>query len=267
MNSPRPKVSWELTRRRYTWHLRASFRDKFDGSHWWKVRPNSDPLAALYELARRHPLVAEQQLIVAPPPWGRPPVPLPPICEPHPSLQWTRWLRLKSWPKLTNSERGKWKSSLGKLKGFDLRAKESLCRNITRLAHLAIYSQRGEANKAFVKSSPILKGLAWFQFFTDPTDREWDEAIAQHAAEARRKGYILLGVAPDLPAGKAGAILAAEYRKHLRTYPPLQTRGRARWEDWLPLIAAFEDAERSQHKGRNQIFARYRRAVDGIRFA
>jgi len=41
---------------------------------------------------------------------------------------------------------------------------------------------------------------------------------------------------------------------------------KARYKDWLPLISSFENAERGRQKDTSQVFIRYRRAVDGIRF-
>ena len=52
-------------RARYTWHLRPPAKGEFDHSHWWKGKPGAagpgaaGPVEALYELARRHPLVGE----------------------------------------------------------------------------------------------------------------------------------------------------------------------------------------------------------------
>jgi hypothetical protein len=153
------------------------------------------------------------------------------------------------------------------MKGFDARPPETLCRNITRLARSAIKQQREEAHNAFAGCVPELSGLNWLSLLADPTDREWEEAVAQYAVEVHRQGYILLGVAPDLAAGNAGAILAAAYRNHLRMYPRPKPRERARCEDWLPIIAEFEEDEASDSKAKAQVFARYRRALDAVSFA
>ena len=46
---------------KYTWHLRALFKGKFDQSHWWNEENKSavSPIAAVYELARRHPRIGD----------------------------------------------------------------------------------------------------------------------------------------------------------------------------------------------------------------
>jgi hypothetical protein len=100
-----------------------------------------------------------------------------------------------------------------------------------------------------------------------PTADEWESAIAQCAIEAHRQGYVLLAVAPDLAVDDAESVMAKKYREHLDLYPPLHPHQRARWVDWLPLISAFEDAELQQGGAKSsQIFARYRRALDGVHF-
>jgi len=153
------------------------------------------------------------------------------------------------------------------MKGFDFRPPESLCRNITSLARLAINQQREEAHKALADCIPELSGLNWLGLLADPTDREWEEAVAQYAVEVHRQGYILLGVAPDLAAEKAGAIMAAEYRNHLRMYPRPKPLERARCESWLAIISEFEEDQASSAKAKAQVFARYRRALDAVSFA
>ena len=48
-------------RERYTWHLRTPFAKAFDRTAWWEKIQTKDvhPIAALYELVRRHPRVGE----------------------------------------------------------------------------------------------------------------------------------------------------------------------------------------------------------------
>jgi hypothetical protein len=175
---------------------------------------------------------------------------------------------MKSWPKLTESEQREWKSSLGKLKGFDFRPKESLCRNITSQAPLAVEQERTEAHKTFTEMFPGLPDIGYLcGYFANPTDREWKKAIAHCAVEACRGGYILFALAPDLAAAEAGALMVAAYRDYLKLYPPANRRQRARPQDWLALISAFEDDVARGPKTNPQIFAQYRRVLDGIRFA
>jgi hypothetical protein len=264
----------QAIRNRYTWYLHPPFKAKFDRSHWWDEHPYTgpeaapyEPEAALYELARRHPLVAEKTPINATLPGSEPLIPLPSIFGPKPSLLWTRRLAMRSWVKLTKSEQSAWKSHMGKSKGLDLRPPDSLCRNITGLAHSAIIQQRADQQRTWAENlTGPYSGLGWLPGRTSPTDREWEAAIAQCAIEAHRQGYRLLAVAPDMAAHKAQSVLLKEYQEQLRLYPSAKAIQRARWQDWLPLISKCEDAEAGGDKQREQVFVRYRRVVDAIRF-
>ena len=168
---------------------------------------------------------------------------------------------MKSWPKLTNKEKEDWKSNIGKVKGFDLRPAKSLCINVVELAHLAVWQARNEAAKFLSGAEYPARGLGWY-----PTDDEYGVAVAKQAVEAFRKGYLILGVAPDLKQDKAESVLMEIYSKHSLPNPFSKRSQRARWQDWLPCISRFEDAETSEHKAKSQEFAHYRRLVDGIRF-
>jgi hypothetical protein len=269
------RLMQQAIRSRYTWHLRPPFKTKFDRSHWWDEHPHTgpeaapyEPEAALYELARRHPLVAEETPIKVTLPGSEPLIPVPSIFGPKPSLLWTRRLAMRSWVKLKKSERREWKSNIGKLKGLDLRPQESLCRNLTRLARLAIVQQRADEERIWMEnlSGPYC-GLGWLPGLKSPTDREWEAAIAQCAIEAYRQGYVLLAVAPDMAAHKAHIVLLKEFQEHLKLYPAAKAFQRSRSQDWLPLISKFEDAEARRDKQREQLFVRYRRVVDAIQFA
>jgi hypothetical protein len=257
------KETRQAVHRRYTWHLRPPFGDEFDRSQWWKGQPDVEPVAALYELARRHPLVVEEERILVPLPGSPPPIPLPSIFEPRPSLVWTRRLRMKSWLRLTKSEQDNWKSSLHKMKGLDFRPKEFLCRSITEAARSTITQHRAEADKARAESGP-----PWFACYPprQPADHEWKTAIAQCAVEAHRQGYLLLAVSPDMAADKAQSVMAKSYREHLKLYPSTGRLQRERSEDWLTLISEFEKVEAKGQKDTRQAFVRYRRALDGILF-
>lgn len=287
------KEDWSALRRRYIWHLRPPFRNSFDRCHWWHKQSEIEPAAALYELARRHPLVRDQWLravalirrnnreILARPgspayvdtrfsriitvehwfstdaKFGRVP----------PSLYWTCLLGLKSWEKLDYTERINWKFTVGILKGLDFRDVDLQCRSLNDAANWKIRFQREDALGDKVKGkrrgqeigAVINADLA----ANPPTTEEWETAIVASALGAYRRGYLLFAVAADLSAKKAGSALERAYPSARRHYGRAEQR--ARWQDWLPLIAAFEDAETSEG-AYSQTFARYRRAMDGIDF-
>jgi hypothetical protein len=288
MNSKRKasfaKKNWRAGRRKYTWYFRSPFKAQFDRSHWWKKSPNNEPCAALYELARRHPLVRETWLKnfaantrsrwniaiwlhkQGLPGTARLPagceeltkkITLPPIGSQLPlmnSLGWTCFYGLKSWANLTLAQRESWKRSVGKIKGLDFRWDIDTCESVS-------------SRLAFEAWSPLNKLINPLCPLTNPqTASEWETAIAHWAVEAHRQGKVLLAVAPDLDSKKAGQLMVKTYRDHLRLYAPATPPQRARWEQWLDLIEEFEDDETSPAKAKSQVFARYRRAVVEIRF-
>jgi hypothetical protein len=128
-----------------------------------------------------------------------------------------------------------------------------------------LFAQKRKYNKMTLgKACPLVEK----DIVQHPPDTKTIEAaIARRAVEAHRNGYVLLAVAPDLAAGKAKSLMLGEYHEHLKSYHPAKTARRVRWQDWLPLISSFEDAELQQGGAKSsQVFARYRRVVDGIRF-
>ena len=133
------KENWQALRTRYTWHLRPPFNDEFDHSHWWKGLTDSeiDPVAALYELARRHLLVDEKRLKMRHASWHGDELRSKPLVgaahqkmwreierdfrrEPIPILYFCI-LGLKAWPALNLSQQTNWEGGAGRLKGVDCR--------------------------------------------------------------------------------------------------------------------------------------------------
>ena len=89
-----------------------------------------------------------------------------------------------------------------------------------------------------------------------------------HVRAAHRRGEILLNVVRDLDLAteKAASLLLNTYRMCRRSQPASAARHRARNVDWLNVISDFEDAEIKSEKTNSQLFARYRRIIDGVRF-
>lgn len=283
-----PKENWQTIRRRYTWHLRQPFKTKFERSHWWKGQDEIEPAAALYELARRHPLVRETWLKnfasatrnrrghakwlpgmwlnwtakVVQHPTGETSLP--------PSLYWTCLFGLKTWAQLDYRERLHWKFCVGSLKGLDFRDEELQCRSLNELADWRISDQREDALGDKVKG--VSRGLEMGKIIqanraaNPPPPEVWEAAIAFRAVEAYRQGYLILAVAPDLPSDKAASLMQKVYGSTKRRFA--SPKQRARWNDWLPLIAKFENEElqRGGKIKKSQAFIQYRRALDGIRF-
>ena len=292
-----PKENWQAIRRRYTWHLRPPFKAKFDRAHWWNGQKEIEPAAALYELARRHPLVREKWLkAIAVIKSNRRAFPVPlgvPFfgggkfsniildehwfsnntqsgSVPH-SLYWTCLFGLKSWAQLDYTDRSNWKFCVGQLKGLDFRDEELQCRSINKLADWKISDQReavlGDKVKGVRRGLEMGKILNANRAANPPTAEEWEAAIAYRAVEAHRQGYLLLAVAPDLQSDYAASLMQKVYGSAKRKFA--SPKQRARWKDWLPLIAKFENEEllRDKKIKKSQAFIRYRRALDGIHFA
>lgn len=287
MNASASKQTWQALRRRYTWHLRRPFKDTFDRSRWWEGKGEFDiePSAALYELARRHPLVRDVWLRkIAAINRNRRGVA---VWHPHiqkrwfekltmpngdpdlpPSLYWTCLLGLKSWAKLDWTDRRNWEWCAGRLKGLDFRREDQQCWCLKLKAYYRIrHDREAVLNIRETKRRKEVARLVNESLKTNPpTAKEWEAAVAQQAIDAYREGQILLAVAPDMAADKAGALMLKKYREHLSIYPPARPKQRARWEDWLPLISQFEEAEAHTRGAKSQVFVHYRRALEGIRF-
>jgi hypothetical protein len=260
-------------RRRYTWHFRRPFSDAFDRSHWWKgEEAKLEPAASLFELARRHPRVGEELLktVVSESAdrmvmvedslfWNTVPGSI------RDKLYWTCRMGLKSWAKLDDTDRQNWKSAIA-LKGLDLRSEYFQSEFLNEVADLRPAVERiwGLRDKWVGKSEEeMLEIVEADAIAHPPTAGGRADALVKATLEADRRGDLLFALAPDLTPKRAGALIEKIYRRARRSYgkPP----HRARWQEWLPLIAAFEDAEVS-HGAYSQTFARYRRVIDGIDF-
>lgn len=299
------KENWQAVRRPYLWHLRPPFDKEFDRTHWWNGLQDSkikkDKVAALYELARRHPLVGEglsTRIAMYAKMFGHDPTCPPAIVEsrfneitrefvarlrePH-SLYCTCLVGLKSWAKLDYSERRNWEFEIGNMKGLDLRDEDLQCYSINKYAHWKIANERhaalekkGQINDPNYEQTPEdreaerKKNLSVLHndVAANPlTAEEWEVTIANRAVEAYRQGYIILAVVPDLKTDKAASVMAKTYRDHRRSYHLSQYKKRAWWESWLAIISEFENDEANTKQAEPQVFARYRRVLDGIQFA
>jgi hypothetical protein len=144
------------------------------------------------------------------------------------------------------------------------------CRSITLLADWKIRDQRedklGDKVKGVKRGQEIGRIINADLAANPPTIEEWNDAIAYRAVEAYRQGFVLLAVAPDLARGKLETIVSKTYHEDLRRYHTTDAKPRARWQNWLPLISEFEDAETLRGGAKSQVFAHYHRAVDEICF-
>jgi hypothetical protein len=250
------KVSWQETREYYTWHLRPPLKDVFDSSHWWKNQSDFVDVAALYEIARRHPLVCEYMV-------GMPD--LPELPQIHP-LAFLCVHGRASWPKLGSLMQKAWRICAGNLKGVDCRRDFEKCFSIesealNRIKLKRTFTTKEYREKTIAQISPFVEGDMGKH---PPSTIEMEAEVKQQAVAAYRNGYLLIAVAPDLAVENAESLMVQEYHQH-RTEKRI-VKPRARCESWLPIISEFEDAEASGHKAKSQLFTRYRRILDGIDF-
>lgn len=265
-------------RERYTWHLRPPFKDEFDLSHWWNNEQQIKPVAALYELARRHPLVGEPRLRVRDTSWykaqtcDRPlsgPVLRQALVDLKQKSEALRCLCLigsKPWPLLSEKDQRLWSSAARKMKGVDCRSvRESCYRLPSSNLEIAMWPSDPPTHGLQILDDCIAPGPQGkrLRFSDDPLEAE----IARHAIGAHRQGYILIAVASDLTAEKAAPALVETYREHPDLYPQGKSGQRAYWKKWLLRILAFENAETNRaQKAKSQVFNLYRIALEGLFF-
>ena len=271
-------------RERYTWHLHPPFNNEFDHSHWWEGQSKIEPAAALYELARRHPRIGQLWLKFKRASWYGQELRCPlvgaaekkmvsqafnDLGKESAAIHCLCLIGLNSWPKLHWSDQEYWLDTAGKIKGLDCRPDIGQCQNINAQAGGELIGKRrfrlnrkGRHKRLTREEFDALvsKDIIKNPFGAD----EWNAAITRHAIEELHKGHLLFSVAPDLTLAEAKNLFEREYGLHRKL--TLEGKQRARWENWLPLIAAFENEEAQPGGKKSPAFIRYRRTLDGVRF-
>jgi hypothetical protein len=275
----------------YIWYLQRSFLDEFDRSPWWESLTESEisPEAALYELARRHPRIGELRRKFHAKPWYgqelRPPLTgaakkkklasqaFDDLGQEPEAVHCLCLIGLKPWPELDSRNQDYWVSSAGKLKGVDCRDDIERCQSITQAAYADVMLNRAMAQKGKKKGRDAGSGSheEWMDSLAkdlkeNPFDStEIDKAISMEALSAHRQGHLLISIAPDLTAEEAKILLDREYREHRKLLRDEKQRP-SFYLNWLEVISNFEEAEDRHGGAKAQLFARYRRAMDGIDF-
>ncbi len=294
----------QAIRARYKWYLQPPFENTFDHSHWWKGLPDSEisSVAALYELARRDPLVGEMRTKFSHASWYGQELRAPLVGDAKERMASKAFddlgqqpkaihclclIGLKSWSKLDWRNQEYWEMSAGKMKGVDCRHDIERCNSITLMARSEIIIQRMRSLKLGKPAFQFRVGAGKNNDYVAPVHPqahkeaidllskhliqkpikpvEMEKAIARTAIAAHRKGDLLISVAPDLTVDEAIILLEREYRGHQKLTQSIKQRASFS-KNWLDLISEFEDAEAAHEKVRSQVFVRYRRAMDGIRF-
>jgi hypothetical protein len=156
------------------------------------------------------------------------------------------------------------------MRSFDERSNESLSGNLTQATYEALFRAQEEIERETTASMPSeFSGLGWWGWISFPSQSEWEKAIADAAVKAHRQGRILIAVEPNLAPDKAADAMKKAYLLCSHQDSTAVTTERARWQQWLDIIVAFENSVTGGNipaKANSQLFARYRRVIDGIVF-
>lgn len=244
----------------YTWHLGPRneglfYHPNFDREHWWNSADVVDPLAALYELARRHPDVLVAHIV-------------PELLCLGPGFHLLYWLRdfgLKPWPKLRELDQRAWKYFASTMKGLDFRDDRVRCFSLEDEAVGVIQSKRAFTEKRYQKMtiSKVSRLIEKDMRKNPPLRKEIEAGIKREALSAYRQDYLLIAVALDMAEADAKRLMVQTWSQHRKEKKIFKHRARS--EQWLPIIARFEDEETSG-KAYAPSFTAFRRALDGLPF-
>ena len=241
-------------RESFFWHLRAPYNVEgselyFDRYHWWKNDSTMECAeSATYELLRRHPSVEEIHRTQQP------------YKDKNTDcLQgFLQCSGLKSWPALLDSEK-QW--------FFDVLRERypSKGRDLTPRV-VSITSQSVDLTQGINPRA----ALAILPKLSDEDRQTAEEArldeIRRLAGEHHQAGRILIAISPNFGAYKDAFDLLKKCFLQHRQKPPIIGRGRP--ENWLPIIARFEEGEDELTATtiRNaDLFRRYRKLFEHVR--
>jgi len=143
----------------HTWHLRPPLDQEFDRSRWWERVPAEQvhPIAALYELVRRHPKIGALRAKFHDRIWYGMELRAPDVGakrdevidaafqdlghEPK-AIHCLCLVGLKSWPQLDARNQEYWMMSGGRLKGVDCRDEVEQCSSLTQQALSELFIRR-----------------------------------------------------------------------------------------------------------------------------
>ncbi len=248
------KNTWQAVHAPYRWHLDSPFKLEFDRMHWWKDKSDIHPVAALYELARRHPIVGQLRKKFRSASWygqelraelvgaakdrmassafddlGQQPTAIHCLCL----------IGLKPWPTLGWRLQEYWEQSAGNIKGVDCRDDLERCYSVTETAIGNIIWKRNRALKLPRKGSQFwvsVRRIGAGKSDVVPVDpkafqasqeivakhlreppisaAETEVAIAEVAVGAEHQGHWIIAVASDLAQDEAERLMGEVYRKH-----------------------------------------------------
>lgn len=238
----------------FLWHLEAPYKDEctewhFDRKHWWKHHPSLVCIeSATYELLRRHPAVEEIHRTQRP------------YQEENTDcLQgFLQCNGLKSWEALSDSDR-QWFCEVLQVrypsKGRDLTP------GVFSVTAQSVDLTLGINPSAALTLVPDLPAK----------DRETAEEarlveVSRLAGEHHQAGRVLIAISPNFGSIEEGLrLLETCFRQH---WQKPEKVGRSRFQDWLSIIAEFEEGEDESTIKMNRnadLFRRYREIFKGVR--
>ncbi len=235
---------------KYLWHLRPECREHFDHDHWWKKSGTNVPMeAVLWEIFRRHPETQRYHNEICD---GK--IALASLFPTSPPPQIAAWC-CDSWPKLKKTPRRLWHEYLLEVippqRGFHPGAVIVL--NNYRKELLSPWDS-GKGDPA--KFRDYIGRLSM-----TPT---YQSRMTADVIEHDDKGRILFAIDPlSTGAGKRVEQVVKEWRKEKSAVK----RGNSRLGQWGDVISSFEKQELKCEKRNDQLFARYRRIIGGLKLS
>jgi hypothetical protein len=286
---------------KYTWYFRPPMERRFDRENWWWPalevdKKGIDRAAALFEVVRRLPKVGEMVANI-----GENGLLSDGSIAIQPAvhalfLEWAitslakRWRKskaaiclcfygLKSWPKLSAPEKESWRNSVYDINGVDDRPPTEKCIDIfsqavTQVSVISEMYRRAPLGEVegfgehLKQTAEFLNGRA--RHFALDGERI-REAIAQSVLEAYQDGYVLIAASPKLTKSEIENLLPDVYRRARRVgRTGARHLARARCEDWLRQITAFErdydnpDPNNKKKKGSSTLLTPYARILKRV---
>ncbi|HWD92511.1 MAG TPA: hypothetical protein VG938_09185 [Verrucomicrobiae bacterium] len=245
-----------------------------------------DPVAALYELARRHPEVGKlhhkcphAEILsehICRPRFSQSDYDDEMLLRAHrylsgapPALAFLSSVGMSSWPNLTERARNKWRSHVRGMRGVESRGECEKSFSILERAalHLILERARPLKSESSGKSGAFGKLIQAVKrnLERNPLSaKEIESAVANEAIRCYREDHVLVSFASELPVKKAAILAGLKFSEHRKITGGKQ---RSKAANWLEVIASFESIHLKAERLKRDPFVCYRRAVDRISFS
>ena len=282
MKKKSTKETRQAEHNRFLWHLNLPFKSEFDRTLWWEKTPETkvEPVAALYELMRRHPMVGELRKKFHSASWYG--IELRPKLVGAARIEMLKHfitdaydlpntnkvlctIGLKCWANLTSEQRIEWSRVAGKIKGVESRETYGLCMPLTELAWSQLRAERAVniAPPDKKVSSKAIMANAEEDIKLHPfTKDDYNAAIARLAVYAHDMGYLIYAIAEDSKIDDVVSALKKQFSHYQTLFKIPQNR--APCQSWLDRISALEGGKIKVQESKSQTFARYCRIFKDV---